>query len=52
MKRIVLGLAVVLLSSGAVMAGSFGFDLPRLDFPTQGGEVTQICNPLVQSCAD
>ena len=52
MKRIALALALVTLTALPGMADSFGFDLPRLDFPSQGGEVSQDCNPLVQLCRE
>ena len=50
MKHLVLTLVVVTLSTLAATAGSISLDLPRLDFPDQGGNVTQGCNALVQAC--
>ncbi|MDD8023244.1 MAG: hypothetical protein PHX82_09075 [Paracoccaceae bacterium] len=50
MKRIALSLVLVTLTAASAMADSFSFDIPRIDFPGQGGQVTQLCNPLVQSC--
>jgi len=52
MKRIALGLVLATLTALPGMADSFGITLPRLDYPTQGGEVTQDCNPLVQLCRE
>ncbi len=51
MKRILLAAVLSLAGASASLAGIGDFSLPRMDFPTQGGEVTQICNPLTQSCA-
>lgn len=51
MKRLALGLALSVLTSLPALAGGLSFDLPRLDFPTGGTEVSQACNPLTQvSC--
>jgi hypothetical protein len=50
MKRIALSLVFVSLTAASAMAGSFSFDLPRITFPGQDGQVTQLCNPLIQSC--
>ena len=50
MKRFFLGLALVTMTASAAAAGGMSFDLPRLDFPGQGAEVTQTCNLLTQSC--
>lgn len=52
MKRLALGFAIVALSTLSAAAGSLSFDLPRLDFPLPGGDVTQGCNALVQACGD
>ncbi|MDF1619840.1 hypothetical protein [Pseudothioclava nitratireducens] len=52
MKRIALSLALVITTATSAMAGGVSFDLPRMDFGGQGGEVTQGCNSLTQTCAD
>lgn len=50
MKRMILGVVLGLTLANAALAGGMGFDLPRLDFPVGGEDVTQSCNPLVQTC--
>lgn len=50
MKRIALGIVLATLTAVPVLADSYAITLPRLDFPTQGGDVTQGCNTLVQLC--
>jgi hypothetical protein len=50
MKRLFLGLALVTLTASAAAAGGMSFDLPRLDFPAQEAQATQICNLLTQTC--
>ncbi len=54
MKRIALGLVLATLTAIPALAGGIAIDLPRLDFPTQGAEVTRDCVTLLQpgSCAD
>ncbi|ETD03627.1 hypothetical protein U717_00450 [Rhodobacter capsulatus R121] len=51
MKRFFLGLALVTMTASAAAAGGMSFDLPRLDFPGTGAEVTQTCNLLTQTCS-
>jgi hypothetical protein len=51
MKRIIIALALTMMTTGAASAGVGDFSLPRLEFPTTGGDVTQACNPLTQACA-
>lgn len=51
MKRLLLGLALAATTAAPTLAGSIAFDLPRLSFPGQGGEVTRACSDLVQSSA-
>lgn len=50
MKNLALSLVLAALTATAASAGGMSFDLPRLDFPDQGGEVTQSCNLLTQTC--
>ncbi|MDV7271219.1 hypothetical protein RYZ20_09925 [Thioclava sp. A2] len=50
MKRMILGVVLGLTLANAALAGGMSFDLPRLDFPLGSEEVTQTCNPLVQTC--
>ncbi|MGD9917132.1 MAG: hypothetical protein AB7U46_03870 [Paenirhodobacter sp.] len=50
MKRIALSLALVTLTSMPVLAGGFSADIPRLDFPSQEAQVTQLCSLATQSC--
>ena len=50
MKRIALGFVLATLTAVPVLADSYAITLPRLDFPSQGAEVTQGCNTLVQAC--
>ncbi|WP_415183697.1 hypothetical protein [Phaeovulum sp.] len=54
MKRIALGLILATLTALPTLAGGFSMDLPRLDFPTQGAQVTRDCATLLQpaSCND
>ena len=54
MKRILLGITLATLTAAPTLAGGISFDLPRLDFDGQGGEVTRTCSDLVQpsSCAE
>ncbi len=50
MKPFLLGLALAAFTAVAANAGGWSLDLPRLDFPDQGAEVTQSCNLLSQTC--
>ncbi len=50
MKRVALGLILAALTTTSAMAGGFSMDLPRLDFQSQGGQVTQLCSLATQSC--
>jgi len=51
MKHLLLGLALATLTASAVAAEGISFDLPRLNFPSQGADVTQTCNLLTQTCS-
>lgn len=50
MKRIALSITFLSLSAAATLAGGFGADIPRLDFPGQGAQVTQLCSLTTQTC--
>lgn len=50
MKHLFTGLVLATLSLSTVSASAMSFDLPRLDFPAQGAEVTQLCSLVTQSC--
>lgn len=51
MKHLMHILAFTLLGAGSALAGAGDISLPRMDFPVQGGEMTQGCNLLPQTCA-